>query len=246
MNHKIRPIIQFLLFAYGFLGLLAGANAVLIFEDDFESGNLDKWTIGGRQLAGANIADTVTRYGSTMGHLYKTSFTEITLENSFVYDPLMNIMLNLEVTSNGTTGASNFYAYSGVDFNFLDSTGTRIGRVWYGTASTNYLSSLAANDPTWLFNEVTEGTLLNLDLAISDMLSSIAIDTNLISTVNMRLRTYTSYYGTASAELWVDNVCIDQGDICRVISVPEPSALTLIFIALAGIGYSRHRSNNTE
>ena len=41
--------------------------AATVFTDDFESGTLDNWTIGGRQLAGPNIADVVTRYDSLMG-----------------------------------------------------------------------------------------------------------------------------------------------------------------------------------
>ena len=221
-------------------------NAALIFEDDFESGNLDKWTIGGRQITPVNIANTVTRYGSTMGHLYKSSFTEITLEKEFAYDSLLNFMLDIEVTSNGTSASgTNFYAYSGLDFRFYDSTGTRIGLVTYGTASTNYLSDIISPaDPTWHLNELTEGALLNLDLGITDILSNITIDETSIDSVTMYFRTYTSYYGSATAELWVDNVCVDQGDVCVADSsvVPVPAAVWLFGSGLLGlVGVARRK-----
>ena len=50
-----------------------------IFTDDFEGTDcLNKWVVGGRQLA-TSTATCVERNGSTKAHLYKYSFSEITL-----------------------------------------------------------------------------------------------------------------------------------------------------------------------
>lgn len=58
------------------------------FTDDFESGNLDNWTIGGRQAEGSQIANVISYNGSLSGHLYKYSFTEITIFKDFQYNAL--------------------------------------------------------------------------------------------------------------------------------------------------------------
>ncbi|MDJ0806258.1 MAG: hypothetical protein QNJ78_05430 [Gammaproteobacteria bacterium] len=184
MKHRIRSLIYIIFLAYGIHGISSTAHAVLIFEDDFESGTFDSWTIGGRQLAGINLANTVERYGSLMGHLYKTSFTEITLEKDFAYDPLLNFMFDIEVTSNGTIISPNYYAYSGVDFYFYDAVGAIVGRILYGTASTSYLSDIAASDPTIYYSALTEGALINFDLGMAEILSNITIDESSIDYFN--------------------------------------------------------------
>ena len=75
--------------------LTASANgSVVIFSDDFESGNLDQWTIGGRQQ-GINVAEVVSREGSLMGHLYHKGFTEIRLEKTFDYDPNLTFYFDM-------------------------------------------------------------------------------------------------------------------------------------------------------
>ncbi len=244
MKNGFRSIVHVLVLTCGFLSVSSAVNAALIFEDDFESGNLNKWTIGGRQLAGTNIANTVNRYGSTMGHLYKYSFTEITLENTFTYDSSLNFMLDIEVTSNGSW-TPPYFGYSGVSFYFYDSAGGNLGTVTHGTSSTNHLSVIYAADPALQYNALTEGTLLSLDLGVSDILTGISIDESSIDTVLMQFKTYSSTYPQphVTAELWVDNVCVDQGDVCgNTGHVPEPTTLALMGLGLAGIGWKRRKA----
>ena len=241
MRNRLGSVVGTLIFTSGLFCFSSTPYAGLIFEDDFESGNLNNWTIGGRQQAGINLANTVNRYGSTVGHLYKTSFTEITLSNDFAYDSSLNFMFDIEVTSSGAI-TPPFYSSSSADFDFYDSSGDRLGNVWYGTFSTDFIADLFSSDPARHLIELSEGALVNLDVSVADILSFITIDEASIDYVQLRLRTYTSWFGNGTAELWVDNVCVDQGDVCQATTtIPEPASVALISLGLAGIGYRRRK-----
>jgi hypothetical protein len=213
----------------------ASAAGAPSFSDDFESGNLDNWVIDGRQLAGTNIANTVSRYGSTMGHLYKTSFTEVTFERSFDYEPMLRFNFDMEVAASSQSAPPAYYGSSGVDFIFRDAGDNDLGFVWYLYATTNFVFDEYNPDPTREVVAVSPGSLEHYSLGVEDMLALITIDDLLIDSVTMRFRTYSSTYPypSVSAELWVDNVNTNPMDTNPI---PEPPAVLLFGSALAGLG----------
>jgi hypothetical protein len=181
-----------------------------VFSDDFESGNLDNWIIGGRQL-GTNIADVVScGTGTLCGHLYHSSFTEITLHRDFQFEQGLTFSFDLEVDVSTTTPpAPEYYASSGVNFSFLDSTDTSLGSVWYVAATTNYPFTDWPSSTTSV-NQIAENVMQHHEIAVPDMLSQIDIDPSQIAKIRMTMNTYGSTYPlpTVSAELWIDNVTL--------------------------------------
>ena len=108
----------------------ASANAGIIFSDDFESGNLDLWTIGGRQQ-GTNVAEVVSREGSLMGHLHHEDFTEINMEKTFDYDPSLAFSFDMAVNvSSDASSTSTHYAMGGAYFTFWDNSQEIVGYVY--------------------------------------------------------------------------------------------------------------------
>jgi PKD repeat protein len=191
-----------------FTAIAASAQAGdFYFFDDFESG-LTEWIIGGRQAAGQNIADTVFRHGSMMGHLYKTSFTEVTFERTFEYDPLLRFIFDMEVTAWSQPAPSAYYALADARFIFVDGTGEMLGDVGYATATTSYIFERFLTDPTRHWNQVPAGVLRHYELPVDELLSQITIDETQIAQVTLRFRCYSSTYPypSVSAELWVDNL----------------------------------------
>lgn len=198
-----------------------------LFTDDFESGNLDNWVIGGRQL-GTNIANVVPcGTGSLGGHLFHSSFTEISLYREFEFDPGDTFYFDLEVDVNSSPPpAPNYYGSAGVNFSFLDSSDTSLGSVWYVAATTNYPFTNWASSTTGV-NQISENLMQHYEIDVSDMLSQIDIDQNQIAEIRMVMNTYSSTYPYpyVSAELWIDNVS----------TVPIPGAVWLLGSGLIGL-----------
>jgi len=200
-------------------------TSATLFVDDFESGTLDNWVIGGRQLAGPNIADVVTRHGSQMGHLYKYSFTEINFTRTFAYEADLGFYFDMEtiVTSQSPPGPA-YYGMASADFLFLDTNGTELGLVRYASATTPYIFSVYDSDPTRDAVQITGSGLQHYSLDVIDLLSLIAIDEAAITDVLVRFNAYSSTYPypAVSAELWVDNF-----STVPLNNVPLPPALYL-------------------
>jgi hypothetical protein len=95
---------------------------------------------------------------------------------------------------------------------------------------------LVSGDATAAGVELLAGRLQHHSLDVSDMLSLITIDESMIDSVAMRFRTYSSTapYPSTSAELWLDNVNINN-DV-RVGAVPLPPSAALLGFGLAGMG----------
>ena len=201
----------------------ASSAGSVVFSDDFESG-LGNWTIDGRQAPGTtNIANTVSRYGSMMGHLYKFSFTEVNFYRIFDYEPQFGFSFDMEVTaSSDPPPASNYYGSSGVYFTFRDDAQEVLGTVAYITATTSFPFDQYNPRPDSQYNDVPAGVLRHYELWFDDILPQITIDEMQISTVVMVFNCYSSTYPypSVSAELWVDNV--DYGVI------PEPATVSLL------------------
>lgn len=226
-------IVTLLLIAYQ-----PASMAATVFTDDFESGTLDNWTIGGRQLAGPNIADVVTRYDSLMGHLYKNSFTEINFSRNFMYET--DLQFNFDMETNvisQSPPAPNYYGSASADFSFLDISGNSLGLVRYASATTSYLFTVYDADPTRHAVQIFDGALEHYSLDVMDLLSLISIDEALIAEVSVRFNAYSSTYPypAVSAELWVDN-------FSTVPNIPLPPALYLFGTGLLGlIGIARRK-----
>ena len=192
-------LVTFLLIAYQ-----PASFAATVFTDDFESGTLDNWTIGGRQLAGPNIADVVSRHGSLMGHLYKNSFTEITFGRSFSYEADLHFNFDMETSVTSQPPPSpNYYGSASADFIFRDVDGNNLGSVWYASATTSYIFTVFDADPTRDVVQITGSGLQEYSLDVMDMLSLITIDQAAIDEVFVQFRAYSSTYPypAVSAEL---------------------------------------------
>ncbi|MEE9542547.1 MAG: PEP-CTERM sorting domain-containing protein [Thermodesulfobacteriota bacterium] len=223
------------------------ASAAPLLGDTFESGNLDSWTIGGRQLGTANVADVVTTSNGTLGgHLYHAGATEINLSKDFFYDANINFIFDLEVdTWSDPTPTQNYYARSGVYFDFRDADYNRLGVVWYLSATTDYIFDILQGSPTWSLNKIAENTMHHFDLSVTDILSQIDIDYSQIDKVLMVGEAYGSinYPPSVYAHLWLDDVCVDNdGHGCHGIThAPEPSTYLLLGSGMLGLAYWRRR-----
>ena len=204
------------------------------FIDDFETGTLDKWTLGGR-LQWSWTANVVNRHGSQMGHLAKDGFTEVGLSNLFDYSSVQSFRFDMEVRSYGGGGGLGdaFYGYGGAQFNFIDSGGNQLGRVFYADASTNFLSDLASTDNSFAYNAVTPNVLLSYSLTMDDLTSQLAIPLEDIASVRLIYRAYASGLSSGmGGEVWFDNVEV----------VPVPAAAWLFGSGLLGlVGIARRK-----
>jgi hypothetical protein len=188
-----------------------------VFTDDFEATDcLGKWTVGGRRQEGTNTADCQVRNESTMGHLFKFSFTEITLspdQGGFSFSSDLSFSFDMEVRVASTGGApSAFYGSSGVRFDFLDAEGAFLGSVSYVAATTSFPFEQAADDSTRAAVQIVAGALRSHTLSMDEVLSHIELEPQDITTVEISFRTYSSTRPNprVEAELWVDNVSVTR------------------------------------
>ena len=198
---------------------LIDMNDEAIFEDDFEgSPCLNKWTIGGRQQEGTNTANCVLRNNSMKGHLYKSSFTEITLSPTygpFVFSNNLTFNFDMEVRVYSESGAPiNYYGKAGVDFSFKDYGGNTLGKVSYIAATTTYPFDNAAADPTYAAIQVSSNVGTSYSISAGEMLSYINVDKSEIAKVQMTFYVYSSTrpFPYVEGELWIDNIIVEELD----------------------------------
>lgn len=190
----------------------------VLFEDDFEADDcLGQWIVGGRQLEGVNIANCEERGESTRGHLFKSSFTEITLTPDvepfpFSDDLVFNFDMEVRVTSTGGV-PSAFYGQSSVGFAFYNAEGDLVGNVSYSAATTSFPYDSALNDSSAGAIPIATNVDRSYSLTVKEILSHIAIDDS-VASVGMAFRTYSSTRPNPSveAELWIDNIRVTSGD----------------------------------
>ncbi|MGH7466575.1 MAG: Ig-like domain-containing protein [Longimicrobiales bacterium] len=204
---------------------LSTTAASTLFEDDFEESNcLAKWTVGGRRVAGTNLANCVTRQGSSVGHLYKTSFTEVFISPAigpFAISDQPTFTFDMEVwVFSASPPGPTYYASAGVYFSFYNAQGVQLGFVEYIAATTPYRANESARDPVWGHVTVPANAMRSYSLSTAELLSQLQIDQSAISTVEMRYTAYTSaYIPDMRAELWIDNVAVRRGSTGTAIPV---------------------------
>jgi len=201
----------------------AGDN--VIFSDDFESGTLDQWTIGGRQRdghGGINIAEVIYRNSSQMAHIHHSlDTTEITLEKLLEYCPNLIFNFDMEVSVSSIAGPTDDdYAMGGAFFDFLDSSGELIGFVRYICSTSSYPFTTYNPPPSREYIALPDSSLHSYSFTLEDILSHITVDTDSIAYINFSFWAYNSGFGwNMSADVWVDNV---------VVSVPELVGLEIV------------------
>jgi hypothetical protein len=184
-----------------------------IFVDDFEDGTLNNWTIGGRRN-GTNTSEVVSRNGSKKAHLRHQDFTEITLEKTFAFDPSMSLSFEMETAAfSQASSASDFLALSGVFFDFLNASGTVIGRVGYlKSTSTLSLDRHCTGLPVGIchFNSITSSGAVGYSFTINELLNQITV-TETIDSIKLTFDAYASGWPyNMSADVWVDNVDVEK------------------------------------
>ena len=201
------------------------ASGDIVFSDDFESGTLDQWTIGGRQQGVSNVSEVISRHGSQMAHLYHKRFTEITMEKTFDYYPNLNFSFDMEayaVAINPVTNAD--YAMGGVGFSFRNISGDTLGQVRYIHSNSSWPFDTYNPNPTHhSFAIADDAGLVSYNLNVQDLLSNIDVDSGSIASVKLQFIAYTSglYYSETSnnmyADVWVDNVTV----VCELPTLEE-------------------------
>ncbi len=194
--------------------LAATAGADVLFSDDFESGTLNQWAIGGRQL-GVNVAEVVGRHGSLMGHLHHSEdYSEITLEKTFVYNPNLDFSFDMEVDAQSTNSSTDDnYAHGGVQFVFMNASEDVIGWVWYMSSTSSWPFDYYRpenRDEAFAVN-IGDGSLSSYNLNAGEALSNLNIDYDSVVLFTFRFLAYNSgSAGTMSSDVWVDNVTISE------------------------------------
>jgi hypothetical protein len=189
-----------------------------IFSDDFESGSLNQWTIEGRRTGRPSTAEIVIRHNSKMAHLYQNGLTEVFMSKTFNYQGSLHFSFDMEIQIHSDAPLdSAYYADAGVNFLFLDNQYNRLGRVGYGSTTSSY--DLSINNP--LPNTeiiLVDGAFHTFSLDVTNILSNITIDQNVLACVTMQFGCYTSgdIY-SMYAHNWIDNVMV----------TPEPATLLL-------------------
>ncbi|MGH7461027.1 MAG: hypothetical protein ACREMA_08360, partial [Longimicrobiales bacterium] len=155
---------------------LSTTAAATLFEDDFEGPQcLGKWTVGGRRVAGTNVADCVVRRGSNVGHLYKTSFTEISMSPAigpFLVSDQPTVFFDMEVSVfSAPPPGPTYYASAGALFIFFDAQGNQLGFVDVIAATTPYRFNEAARDPAWGYAAVSANTMQTHAVPMAQLLA---------------------------------------------------------------------------
>ncbi len=208
-----------LAFLYVIAFVVVSAQAVVIFEDNFEDGTLNKWTIDGRQQ-GINVAEVVTKNSTQMAHLYHKNFSEITMFKSFDYNPALTFNFDMEVAPHSdASSTSTHYAYGLVQFLFLDSSNIDLGDVIYISCTSSYPFD-TLQMPTHRLLSIPQGSgIVSYNLNVQNLLSNITIDVDSISHVKLEFWAYASTNSYNSyTDTWVDNVVV----------TPEPATLLLL------------------
>ncbi|MCD6174239.1 MAG: hypothetical protein J7K65_00540, partial [Planctomycetes bacterium] len=181
-----------------------------IFQDDFESGTLDQWTIGGRQEGRESIAEVTSYQGSQMGHVYQDGATEINISKTLDYQSDLNFSFDMEIlTYTGTSDPdSDWYASAGANFYFLDSNFNELGHVKVGCATAIWPTDLLNAQPNKHVFQNDVG-FAHYSLNVEDLLSNITIDQNALAYVAIRFGAYASAdINNMNANVWVDNVVV--------------------------------------
>lgn len=209
----------FLVAAYLMYVLVGQSWGEVIFSDNFESGNLNLWTVTGRRQGMANVADVVDKHGSKMGHLYHQGFTEIGIQKIFDFNENLAFSFDLEAS---VTGSESGYSSSDAVFDFRDSGQNILGIVGYIKATSSYIFDLDNPRPDIeLIRIPNEAGLVSYRTSVQDLLSYITIDEESISSVKLRFTAYCSKNNSAfTSNVWVDNVVV----------TPEPATAALLVI----------------
>ena len=216
-----------------------------VFSDDFESGNLNNWTIGGRQSYGTNIADVLScGSGNKCGHLYHDRFTEITMYRDFLYDSSDQGTFYFDMDTavfSDNPPAANYYGRAGVYFLFLDNSDVSLGSAAYLEATTDYIFGFA--NSTDNINKLQSGGMVHYEFDVADLLSQITIDESQIANVRLLFETYSSTnpYPYVRSELWLDNVSTTPLGLPSN-PVPEPATSFLFGAGILGAFIRRRRS----
>jgi hypothetical protein len=209
------------------LFVAVSAQASVIFEDDFEDGTLNKWTIDGRQQ-GANLAEVAAIGGSKAAHLQHIGLTEVTIGKSFTYDPLLNFAFDMKSVVSSPYGShSSDYSAGGAVFQFIDASNVEVGRVVYARSSSDYLSTTYNPLAEWQIFEIEDDNFHSYSLNAADLLSNLQIDYSSVKKVNFYFWAYGS--GTSSSlisDVWADNVVV----------TPEPTTLLLLGLGALFLG----------
>jgi hypothetical protein len=221
-----------LAFLYVIAFVVVSAQAVVIFEDDFEDGTLNKWTIDGRQQ-GVNVAEVVTKNSTQMAHFYHKNFSEITMSKRFDYDPALTFSFDMEVVPHSdASSTSSHYTCGNASFVFFDSSNTELGIVLYTCTTSSYPFVIGGAVPYWWGFPIPQGAgVVSYNLNIQNLLSNITIDVGSISYVNLGFAAYASTDSYNSyTNMWVDNVVV----------TPEPA--TLLLLAAGSLAVLRKKS----
>jgi hypothetical protein len=226
MRTCIRKGCLFLAAVFLICVLACQSRGEVLFSDDFESGNLDLWTIDGRQQGLANVAEVTDKHGSKMGHLYHQGFTEIGIGKVFDFNNNMAFSFDMEVE---VTGGN--YASGDAEIWFRDSEENSIGVVTYMKATSSYIFDLENPLPNREhFRIPDEAGLTSYSVTMQELLTYITIDEDLIDTVKLRFLAYnTGSSSSFTSNVWVDNVVV----------TPEPA--TICLLGLAGLMLRRRK-----
>lgn len=215
------------------LGLAGPALATTtIFQDDFEDGNLDGWTVTGRRINGTWHAEVIdySATSSKVAWLYKKGFSEVVLQKEFKFN--RTILFEWDMANALSRGD----ARSSAAVQFLDASGTVLGYTTY--IMTGHSPYLNASD-TYYPLRVTDGTMSSYALGVQEALDYLNIEEAAITSVMLDYRAYSRWNGPHYHQLWLDNVRV-TGELYG--AVPEPATMLAGLAGLAGVGrYVRRR-----
>ena len=193
----------------------------VLFADDFESGELDGWTLGGRRGSGENNVSVVTQEGGgRVARIRKTGLYEVMLTRLVEFRPTEEFRWRMKAEASRALSRAlpidvtrfprTSYSMAGVGLELLGASQNELGRVEFVTASTRSPFDTQAGTQSRRLIEVRAGEWLELSKTARELADLTGLQTDAIKSVRIRLFAYGSTLPEplVEAELLVDDIVV--------------------------------------
>ena len=204
-------------------------NAQIIFSDDFESGNLDKWTTDIRYLAeGIHFAQVTEHRSSNAAHVFKAGLSSIKIispEIAYRDDLHFSFDMETEVHTVYSSPDTENYSLAGASFRGYNINDEQIFHVNYAAKTTTYMTPFYTDNANNYQVVIDEG-FDNYSLGIQEIMSYVTFDLPDLDYVTLSFVSFSSTVDLGmQANVWADNIIV----------TPEPASLLLLGLGAVAV-----------